>query len=68
MIFATGNTSSPQMMIEVSGLKRITVRPVVGIFIERVTALYPSVAQFGSVLDLGSRGRRFESCHSDQRY
>ena len=23
------------------------------------------VAQFGRVLDLGSRGRRFESCHRD---
>ena len=25
------------------------------------------VAQFGSVLEWGSRGRRFNSCHPDQR-
>ena len=27
---------------------------------------YRSVAQFGSAGDLGSSGRKFESCHSDQ--
>ena len=26
---------------------------------------YPGVAQHGRVLDWGSRGRRFKSCHSD---
>ena len=26
-----------------------------------------NVAQFGSALDLGSRGRRFKSCHSDKQ-
>ena len=26
---------------------------------------FRNVAQFGRALDLGSRGRRFESCHSD---
>ena len=33
---------------------------VAGIFIK-----YRNVVQFGRTLDLGSRGRRFESCHSD---
>ena len=28
---------------------------------------YLGVAQFGSVLEWGSRGRRFESSHPDQR-
>ena len=28
--------------------------------------IYPGVAQFGSALEWGSRGRRFDSCHSDQ--
>ena len=28
---------------------------------------YPGVAQFGSVLDWGSRGRGFKSRHSDQK-
>ena len=27
---------------------------------------YPGVAQIGSALEWGSRGRRFDSCHSDQ--
>lgn len=27
--------------------------------------LYPGVAQIGSALEWGSRGRRFNSCHSD---
>ena len=27
---------------------------------------YPGVAQFGRALEWGSRGRRFDSCHSDQ--
>lgn len=27
--------------------------------------LYRSVGQFGRPLDLGSRSRKFESCHSD---
>ncbi len=26
---------------------------------------HPGVAQLGSALDWGSRGRRFKSCHSD---
>ncbi len=29
--------------------------------------LYPGVAQFGSALEWGSRGRRFDSCHSDSK-
>ncbi len=28
---------------------------------------YPGVAQIGSALEWGSRGRRFDSCHSDQK-
>ena len=28
--------------------------------------LYPGVAQFGSALEWGSRGRWFDSSHSDQ--
>ena len=28
---------------------------------------YPGVAKFGIALDWGSRGRRFKSCHSDQK-
>ena len=27
---------------------------------------YPGVAQFGSALEWGSRGRKFNSCRSDQ--
>ena len=27
--------------------------------------IYPGVAQIGSALEWGSRGRRFNSCHSD---
>ena len=29
---------------------------------------YPSVAQSGRAFALGAKGRRFESCHSDQIY
>ncbi len=29
--------------------------------------IYPGVAQIGSALEWGSRGRRFNSCHSDQK-
>ena len=29
------------------------------------TAIDPGVAQIGSALEWGSRGRRFDSCHSD---
>ena len=29
--------------------------------------IYPGVAKFGIALDWGSRGRRFKSCHSDQK-
>ena len=29
---------------------------------------YPGVAQFGSALEWGSRGREFDSRHSDQRW
>ena len=29
---------------------------------------YPGVAQFGSALEWGSRGRKFKSSHSDQRF
>ena len=28
---------------------------------------YLGVAQFGSVLEWGSRGRKFDSCHPDQK-
>ena len=28
-------------------------------------SVFPGVAQFGSALEWGSRGRRFDSCHSD---
>ena len=28
---------------------------------------FRGVAQFGSALDWGSRGRRFKSCHSDYK-
>ncbi len=28
---------------------------------------FPGVAQIGSALEWGSRGRRFDSCHSDQK-
>ena len=28
---------------------------------------YRGVAQFGSALEWGSRGRKFDSCHSDQK-
>ena len=31
----------------------------------RLKTEYPGVAQFGSALEWGSRGRRFDSCHSD---
>ena len=31
-----------------------------------VSFLHPGVAQFGSALEWGSRGRRFDSSHSDQ--
>ena len=34
--------------------------------VRRTIFLYRDVAQLGSALDLGSRGRRFESCHPDQ--
>ena len=32
-----------------------------------VNTTYPGVAKFGIALDWGSRGRRFKSCHSDQK-
>ena len=32
---------------------------------ERRNRIFPGVAQFGSALEWGSRGRRFDSCHSD---
>ena len=31
-----------------------------------ISFLHPGVAQFGSALEWGSRGRRFDSSHSDQ--
>ncbi len=34
--------------------------------IVKLLILYLGVAQFGSALDWGSRGRKFKSCHSDQ--
>ncbi len=33
----------------------------------QVVNRHPGVAQFGSALEWGSRGRRFDSCHSDHR-
>ena len=30
-----------------------------------ISFLHPGVAQFGSALEWGSRGRRFDSSHSD---
>ena len=35
------------------------------IIISKWFETYPGVAQLGSALDWGSRGRRFKSCHSD---
>ncbi len=34
--------------------------------IVKILQRYLGVAQFGSALDWGSRGRKFKSCHSDQ--
>ena len=33
--------------------------------IQLLLHVFPGVAQFGSALEWGSRGRRFDSCHSD---
>ena len=32
-----------------------------------IKVIFPGVAQIGSALEWGSRGRRFDSCHSDQK-
>ena len=37
------------------------------IIISKWFETYPGVAQLGSALDWGSRGRRFKSCHSDHK-
>ena len=53
----------------------LTIRPESVIIFERsgninfppLNRILPGVAQFGSALEWGSRGRRFDSCHSDHR-
>ena len=42
-----------------------TDQKVVGSIPAGRAIIYRDVAQLGSALDLGSRGRRFESCHPD---
>ena len=37
------------------------------IIISKWFETHPGVAQLGSALDWGSRGRRFKSCHSDHK-
>ena len=36
------------------------------IWCQRWRMIYPGIAQIGSALEWGSRGRRFDSCYSDQ--
>ena len=35
--------------------------------VEKTASIYPGVAKFGIALEWGSRGRWFESSHSDQK-
>ena len=45
-------------------IKRLDICSVNGY---NMQVTYPGVAKFGIALDWGSRGRRFKSCHSDQK-